>query len=83
MSKGCDVAVLGGGPAGIAAAVRLRSLGLDVQLCSRPRANSMEGLSERSVAALEAARLERTRAVGRRPVSQIRVLERARRRKRT
>jgi flavin-dependent dehydrogenase len=59
------------GPAGVASGIRLRSLGLRVALCSHPRAGSMEGRSERSIAALEDAQLERARATALGPFLQV------------
>jgi flavin-dependent dehydrogenase len=54
-----DVLVLGCGPAGAACAVALARLGARVRVLSRPRPDTFEGLSARTLAGLRAAGLER------------------------
>lgn len=53
-----DVAVIGAGPAGVAAACGLRSLGIGTVLFGESRNTSVEGVSERTLARLRAAGLE-------------------------
>ena len=53
-----DVAVIGAGPAGVAAACALRSLGIGTVLFGESRNSSVEGVSERTLARLRAAGLE-------------------------
>ena len=57
MSARADVAVLGGGPAGAAAALGLACLGYQVTVVSLERSATVEGLSARTIARLEAAGL--------------------------
>lgn len=52
MSHEVDAAVLGAGPAGVAAAIGLRKLGYSVMLCGVSRSTSIEGLSQRAHALL-------------------------------
>lgn len=56
MRENADIAVLGGGPAGAVAAIRLAGLGYRVALLSGPRRLvAYEGLSERALQGLRAA----------------------------
>lgn len=62
MNQEVDVAVLGAGPAGVAAAIRLRRLGYSVLLVTGGgvRSRAIEGLSTRAHAHLQALELEHT-----------------------
>jgi flavin-dependent dehydrogenase len=51
----CDVAVLGGGPAGCVLAMRLSALGYRVMVLTVPRRDSLEGFSARTLDALARA----------------------------
>ena len=70
MSTEVDVAVLGAGPAGVAAAATLRKLGYSVMLIGVARNAAIEGLSQRAHARLVALGLQQAvrcaRAPGRR-----------------
>src|SRR3954465_4347039 len=56
MARGCEVAVVGGGPAGLTAAIALASAGVETALIAKPPPfdNRTTALVSGSVAALEA-----------------------------
>src|SRR5689334_14884718 len=77
MKSDCDVAVIGGGPAGLTAAIALASAGIDTTLVSKapPADNRTAALLSGSVAALDALGVWPLCAGQAAPLTAIRIID--------
>src|SRR5437764_12375445 len=81
MERECEVAVVGGGPAGLTAAIALAAGGIETALISKPPPadNRTTALLSGSVAALEALAVWRQVATDAAPLTAIRLVDDTRR----